>query len=418
MGEKAATVEDSLLMAYANFKLKNYEAMLAHVQEALKKRKEFPLALHYKALALWGLGDLKGAEIAIKTSIVREKDNFHHVFLLGIIQWGSGDMKAAENNLKKAITYSPNESVFLIEYATFLIHRGRFDEALDASYRAKSINEKTPKLTEVFNSAKQREFKEGIDDLVYTPPLPYATESAIPYNKLGSYYLGNDFLSNAIVQFGRALHFDDNNEEARGGLATAIRLKEAGFYHFASNFAHFLLRWYIIATLILLVGFLSYIAWLDREFMLLPAILIVVGLVSMIALFLFLGLARKTSAEYTKILSEWNATSVDELMDKMSEVTSEVHRRRLEMEAIQNKSRSLLSLSNFFALIFWICFVTQIGLVNINIAALDIDNQDLIGTMKFVITGGIILSVGFAIWFRTKSKAIVAEAEARFHGRS
>ena len=411
MKAKVETPEEALLMAYANFKLNNNVEMLNNIQDALKKRPEYPLAFHYKALALRGLGDLKGAEAAVRTAIQKEKDNYNHVFLLGIIQWATGDMKAAEESLKKSITYSPNESVFLIEYATFLIHRGRFDEALDAAYKAKSIDEKTPKLQEVTESAKQKEFQEGIDDLVYDPPLPYHAGSAIPFNKLGNYYLENDYLSNSIVQFSKSLHFDKNNEEAKSGFATGVRLKEGGFYHFARNFAHFLLRWYIMAVILGLVGLMIYLAYMDREFMLIPAVFMIVGMVTMIVSFLYFGLANKNSAEYEKILSEWNAETIEQLMEKMAEATSEVHRRKLEQEAVQNKARSMMSLSNFCALLFWISFLFQIGLVNLNVAELPIENQDLIATMKVVASFGIILSVGIAVWLRTRSRALLQDTE-------
>ncbi len=412
MKAKADTPEYALLMAYANLRLGNNVDMLNLVQEALKMRPEYPLAFHYKALALKGLGDLKGAEVAIRTAIQKEKDNFHHVFLLGIIQWSTGDMKAAEESLKKSITYSPNESVFLVEYATFLIHRGRFDEALDAAYKAKSIDKETAKLEEVIESAKQKEFQEGIDDLVYLPPLPYHEGSAIPYNKLGNYYLQNDFLSNSVVHFSKSLKYDPNNSEAMAGFATALRLKEGGFYHFTRNFAHFLLHWYIMVVLVGLIGLLSYVAYRDREIMLVPAVSIVLGLVLMIGIILYLGLANKTSDEYKKILSEWNAENIDQLMAKMTEATTEVQRRRLEQEAVQNKARSLQGLSNFCALLFWICFLFQIGLVNLDISALPIENQQLIQTMKVVAAIGIILAVGFAIWLRTKSRGMLQETQA------
>lgn len=417
MEPKATTTEDALLMAYANFKLKNYEKMLVYTNKALKLRSEFPLALHYKALALRGLGDLKGADIAIRTAITKDKDNYYHNFLLGIIQWNTGDMEGAEENIKKAIRYIPNEPLYHIEYATFLIHRGRFEDALDAAYKAKSLNEYTPKLKDVITSAKQREFLEGIDDLVYEPPFPYNKETVFPYNKIGEYYLHSDYLSNAMDQFAKALHYDPNNREARSGFATAVRLKEGGFYHFARNFAKFLIKPYIFLIVMGVIALMVYVAFKDPQFMMIPATSIAGGLLMMVIFFMIMGLRNKSPDEYKKILSEWSVEDIDALIKKMKEAISQVDEKLLEQEAVQTRAQGLINFSNFFALIFWIAIISQVGLVNINLAGLDIDVQDNIRSLRIGILILLIISIVLAVWLRTRSRAVIEDASTRFSKR-
>ncbi|MCD4782722.1 MAG: hypothetical protein K8T10_02710 [Candidatus Eremiobacteraeota bacterium] len=417
MEPKATTTEDALLMAYANFKLKNYERMLVFTKQALKLRSEFPLALHYKALALRGLGDLKGADIAIQTAIAKDKDNYYHKFLLGIVQWNSGDMEGAEENIRKAIRYIPNEPLYHIEYATFLIHRGRFDDALDAAYKAKRLNEDTPKLKEVIRSAKQKEFLEGIDDLVYEPPFPYNKETVFPYNKIGEYYLHNDYLSNSMDQFAKALHYDSKNLEARSGFATAVRLKEGGFYHFARNFAKFLIKPYIFLIIMGVIALMVYVAFKDPNFMMIPATSIAGGLIIMVIFFMIIGLSNKSPDEFNKILSEWEVEDIDALIKKMRKVVSQIDEMHLEQEAVQTRSQGLLNYSNFFALIFWVALISQVGLVNINLALLPVDVQDNVRSLRVGIMILLIFSIVMAVWLRTRSRAIIEDASVRFSKR-
>lgn len=410
MQDKALTVEDSLLLAYANFKLRDYKQMLRYVQKALKMRPDFALAHHYKALALRGLGDLKGAENAIKTAINKEGSNFSHTFLLGIIQWNTGDMDSAEKNLKKAIRYTPNEPVYHAEYATFLIHRGRFEEALDAAYKAKSMDKDNDisKLKDVIKSARQKEFREGIDELAYEPPLPFNPNTPIPYIRLGNYYVLNSFLSNAQMQFSKALHQDPNNVEAKRGFATATRLKEGGFYTFANNFARFLAQWPAIVSIVVLLAILALAGWAEPFFRL-PAIGIGAFIVITIVFFLVVGFKRRGAGEYEQILREWGVEDIDTLMEKLKAMEARSE-KELEEEAIKNRANELVGYASFFSMLAMIALVAQIIAVNIDTSGLTLESQDTIANVKVVLLLMLGICFGLAIYFRTRSRALLEES--------
>lgn len=407
MRVKAETAEDALLMAYSNYKLNNFEEMLTHVKEALGMRADYPLAFHYKALALRGLGDLKGAEAAIKEAVKKDEHNYHNIFLLGIIQWNMGEMKEAEENLKKAITYSPKDPLFLVEYATLLVHRGRFEEALDSAYKAKSLDKHAPKVNKIIKSAKQKEFLKGIDALVYDPPFPYSEKLVFPYLKIAGYYLRNDYLANAQAQFAKALEIDNNNAEAKSGFATATRLREGGFYNFARGFAQFLVKWYTLVSIGLIVIFLTWVAVSPEKTLMWPALFIAAAFVAMILFFVLTGLKRMKPDEYNKILREWNVDSVDKLMEKMEEMSTEASKELLEQEATVNKARNYVSYSNMFAFIFWICLVAEVAMTRIDTTFLSVDTQDNISNLKKIMALGILLSVALSLWLRTRARMIV-----------
>ncbi|MCE1248384.1 MAG: hypothetical protein LWY06_17220 [Firmicutes bacterium] len=409
MGVKAETAEDALLMAYANYKVNNYQQMLLHAQEALKLRPDFPLSLHYQALALRGLGDFTGAEEAVRSAINKDKNNFHHVFLLGIIMWNSGDMRAAEDFLKKAVSTMSKEPTFLIEYATYLIHRGRFDEAQDFAYRARSIDENTPKLQLVLDSAKRKEIGKGLEMLVYEPPFPYSPDLIFPYLKLGEYYLKNDYLPNSQMEYLKALRIDSNNPEAMSGFATATRLQEGGFYHFARSFALFLRKPYVYGVILAIVLFLVVVAFKDQQFIMMPVLSIAGGLLAMTGFFLITGLPNKGAGEYKRILGEWNVTDINSIPAKLSQISSELEKQRRQEDAVVSRSKMLLSYSNIFSLVFWISLLSMAGLVNINTVNLDVDTQDMIAATKLIILGFLIVSVGLSLWLRSKSRAVLRD---------
>jgi tetratricopeptide (TPR) repeat protein len=413
MGVKAETAEDALLMAYASYKQNNFQRMLLHAQEALKLRPDFPLSLHYQALALRGLGDFTGAEQAVRSAMSKDKNNFHHVFLLGIIMWNSGDMRSAEDFLKKAVSTLSKEPTFLVEYATYLIHRGRFDEALDFAYRARSIDENTPKLKLVIESAKSKEIGKGLDLLVYEPPFPYSPDLIFPYLKLGEYYLKNDYLPNSQMEYLKALKIDSNNPEARSGFATATRLQEGGFYHFSRSFALFLRKPYVYGVILALVLFLVVVSLRDQQFIMMPLLMIAGGLVAMTSFFLITGLPDKGAGEYKKILNEWNVKDLSSIPAKIAEISSELEKQRRQEDAIVSKSKMLLSYSNIFSLVFWISLLSLAGLVNIDVNTIfDVDTVDAIETTKWIMLGILVASIGLALWLRSKSKAVLRENAA------
>ena len=406
------TVEDLLLMAYANYQIKNYQQMLGLTQQALKERAGSPLALHYKALALLGLGDLKGAEDNALEAIKNDDEDFSHYFVLGLVYWQTGDHKAAEDNIKKAITYTPNEASFLVEYATFLIHRGRFEEALDAAYKAKSIDENADKLKDVIKSARHKEFTDDIDVQTYNPPLPYNARTAIPYNKLGDYYLKHSFVSNGQHQFARALHFDPINDHAMEGFATAARLQEGKFYYFANTFARFMLQWYILLTLggmFVLLGFIAF----QEPFFRLPAIGIGIGIVITVVIISFIGLKPKTSGDYRKILAEWEVDNIDDLLRKMNQEEKTRTAKSLEEEALQNAAISVGNLSTFFAVVAIIILVAQMFAVNIHTSGYDPGFQDTLTFIKKLLRFIIVTCLGLGIFFRIKSIQINGKINAR-----
>lgn len=413
MRAKPETVEDALLLAYANFKLSSYGEMLVYANEALKLRPDDPISLHYKALALKGLGDLKGAEAVIRTAIEKDKHNYSHLFLLGLIQWSSADLEQAEENLKKAISYSPKEAFFHVEYATFLIHNGKFEEALDAAYKAKNLNDKVPKVNEIIKSARAKEFKSVIDAEVYEPPYPYDKKLIFSYLKIGEYYLENNYLANAQSQFAKALEIDSSNTEAMAGFATAARLREGGFYHFARNFSQFLTRWYILATLGAIVILFAYLAVQDPEFMVLPLIFLSVGLVVLVTVFVAVGLKRKDAAEFKKILAEWNVDNIEALLEKMKKISTETTKEVLEQEAVQNKARTLVGYSNLLIVIFWICLIAQISIANLNTAVLPVESQDAVNRFKIIFTLGLVFSVASSLWLRSKARSLMEESESK-----
>ncbi len=411
MGERALTLEDALLFAYGNYKLENYERMLDFTQQALNLMPEHPLALHYKALALRGLGYLREAKQYIQQAIEKEPVEYRHIFLLAIIQWNSGETKEAEENFKKAISHLPNEVTFLIEYATFLIHRGRFEEALDAAYKAKSIDPSAKKLKEIIKSARQKEFLEGIDKLTYEPPIPYKKDSPIPYLKLGMYYLQNSYLSNAQYQFALALKYDPDNIEARKGFATATRLKEGGFYTFAHNFARFLLQPLVMGVVGIILILLALAGWREPFFRM-PAIILGCGLVGVIGFFILVGLKPKSPSEYRQILKEWGVENINQLMKKMQEIEAK-SKQELEREAILNQVKGLQSYSSFFSLLAMVALVAQIITVNTDTLGMDVATQDAISNVKFLLLLMMIGCIGIAIYFRTRAKIVMEELESK-----
>jgi tetratricopeptide (TPR) repeat protein len=397
--------EDLLLMAFANYRIKNYEQMLSYAQQVLKKKPGYALALQYKALALLGIGDLKGAENNAREAIGAEKDNFSHYFVLGLVYWRMGENKQAEENFKKAIAYSPNEASYLVEYATFLIHLGRFEEALDAAYKAKSIDESVEKLKEVIKSARHKEVESDIDQMTYNPPMAYNPRTAIPYNKLGDYYLKGSFISNAQQQFARALHFDPINEEAMQGFATATRILEGGFFYFANSFAIFILQWYILAcigAMFLLLGFVAY----QEPYFQLPALGLGIGIVVTIIVICYLGLKSKTSADFRAILAEKEVDNIDDLMRKMLQDDTKKSARSLEEEALQNRIAAMGRMSNFFVLMATITLIAQMVMVNINVSPDDIDLMDAMSTVKGIFVLIIIICLSLGIFFRLRSTSL------------
>ncbi len=405
-------VEDLLLMAYANYQIKNYHHMLSLAQQALKQRQEYPLALHYKALALLGIGDLKGAEENAAEAIKYDNDDFSHYFVLGLVYWQTGEHKAAEDNIRKAITYTPNEASFLVEYATFLIHRGRFEEALDAAYKAKSIDENADKLKEVIKSARHKEFSEEIDRQTYNPPLPFNPRTAIPYNKLGDYYLKHSFISNSQQQYSRALHFDPINDHAMQGFATATRLLEGKFYYFANTFARFMLQWYVLLTLagmFVLLGFIAY----QEPFFRIPAIGIAVGIVVTVIIINTIGLKPKPSGEYHKILAEWEVDNIDDLLRKLNQEQITKTAKSLEEEALQNEATSVGNLSTFFAIVAIVILVAQMVAVNITVPVHQPGLEDTMIMIKSLLRFVIVMTLGLAIFFRIKSIIVNNKINAR-----
>lgn len=394
--------DDLLLMAFANYKTKNYQQMLTYTQQVIKISPDYSLALHYKALALLGIGDLKGAEAAVTEAVAKKSDDFFNYFVLGLVYWQTGDHKKAEDNIKKAITYTPNEASYLVEYATFLIHRGRFEEALDAAYKAKSIDDGAEKLKDVIKAARHKEFNEDIDALTYEPPLPYNARTAIPYNKLGDYYLKNSFVSNAQQQFSRALHFDPINDEAMQGFATTARLLEGGFYYFANTFARFILQWYILFSVFCMFILLGFVAF-QEPFFRLPALGIALGVIAAMIVFSVVGLKPKTAADYRKILAEWEVDNIDDLMRKMHKEETTKSAKSLEEEALQNEAKSVGNLSNFFSILAAVTLFAQMLAVNIKENPLDPNFIETMLAVKNVLLFVIVVTMCLAIFFRIRS---------------
>ena len=220
-----------------------------------------------------------------------------------------------------------------------------------------------------------------------------------------------------MKQFARALHYDPNNREAKSGFATAVRLKEGGFYHFARNFAKFLIKPYIFLMIMGVIALMVYVAFKDPVFMRIPATSIAGGMVVMVVFFMIMGLRNKSADEYDKILSEWGVDNIDALMKKMREAASQIDEKQLEQEAFQTKAQGLLNFSNFFALMFWIALISQVGLVNINLALLPIDVQDNIRSLRIGIMVLLIISIILAVWLRTRSRAIIEDSSTRFSKR-
>jgi len=410
MSDKPGNIEDYLLIAYANFRLKNYGVMLRNTQKALEMKADSALAHHYKALALRGLGDLRGAEKAVKEALEIDKDDYRNVFLLGIIQWNSGEMEEAEKNLKKAVSYMPKEGVFLIEYATFLLHRGRFEEALDAAYKAKSIDPKLEKLNEVIASARQKKFKKGIDELTYSPPFPYQENIVMAHNILGDYYLKNGFFANAQEEYAEVIKGFKKNDHAMRGFATATRLKEGGFYYYANIFARFVSQWHVMLSIIVILGILAFLAYREPFFRM-PAIYMATGIVIIIVFLLVYGLGQKSVKEYHCILQKWGVEKITDLMDKMNATQATKTQRQLQEEAFRTRAKEASGYSSMFAGLSMLSLLIQMIAVNIDTRNMDVQLQDNISSAKLILFILIISFMGLAIYFRIKSGRIMAQLE-------
>ncbi|MCD6309380.1 MAG: tetratricopeptide repeat protein, partial [Candidatus Eremiobacteraeota bacterium] len=166
------TPEQDCLHAYAELLMKRYFRTIKFARRALDVSPNYPEAQRILVMAYQGEGRLAEAELTARAAIIAAPDNPDGYYLMGSILAGIGELEESEKNFQKAIELDPGNIDFQLDYAAFLLHQRRFKKVLDMANKILEIDPKNEKAELLKTCAKEEEWREGVDDSLYQPPMP------------------------------------------------------------------------------------------------------------------------------------------------------------------------------------------------------------------------------------------------------
>jgi Tfp pilus assembly protein PilF len=230
--------QELCLNAFAYLQVAEYVKAEALIRKALSLAPQMDVAHALAGLILRARGRFGDAEREAREALRLQPRNPHYWFVLGLVLWSAGEPQEAERCFTEAVTACPGRADMLMDVAAFMLHQRRFPEALECARSAQDLAPDHPKIPLLISCAQEKTWKPEVDVLVYRPPLPLPEDRPELYVYLGQRHMIQGYLDFALDEFSRALDQDPNLSRVKSLFATAVKMKEDGFYRWCRGWAH------------------------------------------------------------------------------------------------------------------------------------------------------------------------------------